>query len=104
MKHTLFKLFLTVLLLTGYSVCTNADTFTKDGIKYNITASNTVGVIGYSNISGNVAIPSSVYYNGTTYSVASIGRYAFGSCTGLTEITIPNSVTSIGSLAFQECI
>ena len=103
MKHTFFKLFLTVLLLTRYSVCTNADTFTKDGIRYNITASNTVGVIGYSNISGNVAIPSSVYYNGRTYPVVYIDSYAFNGCDGLTSITIPNSVTSIEFWAFGGC-
>ena len=33
----------------------------------------------------------------------SIGKYAFYGCSGLTEITIPNSVTSIGELAFSGC-
>ena len=36
-------------------------------------------------------------------SVTSIGSYAFLYCSGLTSITIPNSVTSIGSSAFSEC-
>ena len=36
-------------------------------------------------------------------SVTSIGDYAFSYCTGLTNITIPNSVTSIGSYAFRNC-
>jgi hypothetical protein len=36
-------------------------------------------------------------------SVTSIGSYAFRSCTGLTSITIPNSVTSIGRSAFSGC-
>ncbi len=36
-------------------------------------------------------------------SVISIGRYAFEDCTGLTTITIPNSVTSIGGSAFYGC-
>jgi len=36
-------------------------------------------------------------------SVASIGNNAFRECTGLTSINIPNSVTSIGGLAFYHC-
>ena len=36
-------------------------------------------------------------------SVTSIGSYAFSYCNGLTEVTIPNSVTSIGSYAFSYC-
>ena len=33
----------------------------------------------------------------------SIGSSAFYACSGLTSITIPNSVTSIGSYAFWNC-
>ena len=36
-------------------------------------------------------------------SVTSIGNYAFSYCSGLTSITIPNSVTSIGNYAFADC-
>lgn len=36
-------------------------------------------------------------------SVTSIGNYAFSDCTSLTTVTIPNSVTVIGDMAFYEC-
>jgi len=36
-------------------------------------------------------------------SVTSIGNCAFSGCSGLTSVNIPNSVTSIGNLAFSKC-
>ena len=36
-------------------------------------------------------------------SVTSIGDYAFVDCSGLTSVTIPNSVTSIADYAFCNC-
>ena len=40
----------------------------------------------YSAYSGNVVIPETVTYNDKTYSVTSIGRYAFNGCTSVTKI------------------
>ena len=55
-------------------------------------------------------IPAYLFYNCTGLtsvtipdSVTSIGSDAFYGCTGLTSVTIPDSVTSIGSSAFSGC-
>ena len=88
-----------------------AHDFEVDGIFYKKTSDKAVAVTykGYANDSysneyaGDVVIPSSVDYNGATYSVTSIGRYAFDHCSSLTGIEIPNSVKSIGDYAFRDC-
>jgi hypothetical protein len=36
-------------------------------------------------------------------SVTSIGTYVFSGCTGLTSVTLPTNLTSIGNYAFQGC-
>ena len=52
---------------------------------------------------GDLAIPSTVTYEETTYSVTSIGGAAFYGCSVLTSVSIPNSITSIGNSAFNDC-
>ena len=87
----------------------NAHDFEVDGIYYKIngTAATVThqGASPYSanSYSGDVTIPATVTYNGTTYPVTTIGDYAFSGCIGLTSIEIPNSVTSIGNWAFDGC-
>ncbi len=131
--HSLHPAILIPLLLPLLLPATAlAHDFEVDGIYYNITGGNEVavtyqGVNNYSEpYSGDVVIPGTVYYNGTTYTVTAIGynafyycfyltgvtmpntineigAQAFYVCTSLTEVTIPNSVTSIGNFAFYNC-
>jgi hypothetical protein len=82
--------------VTIYYVWTNHETELAVSYRGNSYNSN--------EYSGSVTIPESVEYNGKTYKVTSIGNFAFNDCSGLTSITIPNSVTTIGYSAFSGCI
>ena len=86
-----------------------------DGIHYVLDSSTMTASVTYTSstsnnpnppstaYTGNITIPASVTYDGTTYTVAKIGDYAFRYCTGLTSISIPSSVTSIEDYAFHYC-
>ena len=50
-----------------------------------------------------VVIPEEIVYGHYIYEVKEIENWAFAKCHSLTSITIPNSVTSIGSAAFSNC-
>ena len=75
----------------------NADGVT---IYYNFTSQTELEVTfkgdSFSNrdYADKVVIPESVTYEGNTYSVTSIGDNAFNDCYDLTDLTIPNSVTT----------
>ena len=101
MKKRLYFTFL--LLLTN--LMASAYDCQVDGIYYNLDTSGKTAEVTSPRIkySGRVNIPSSVSYDGTSYSVTSIGEQAFYHCMDLTSVTIPSSVTSIGKKAFYKC-
>lgn len=81
--------------------------FVYNGIYFRITSANTAEVsyrdLSFNSYSGNITIPSTVTYNGNTYTVTAIGRSAFRQCPNLTGVSIPNTVTLIDYGAFYKC-
>ncbi|MCM1437842.1 MAG: leucine-rich repeat protein [Roseburia sp.] len=101
--------------LRVFAVSPSNQNFTRtDGILYDIK-NNAIAYVP-SNISGHITILSGVTsidgaFSGCSgltsitipNSVTSIGAGAFRNCSGLTSITIPDSVTDIGCGAFEGC-
>ena len=77
-----------------------------DGINYELNADAKLATVkkkSSGEYSGEVVIPESVEHEGAAYSVTSIGWSVFYECSGLTSVTIGNSVKSIWEYAFYGC-
>ncbi len=111
MKTKLFTLLLAVAAGIGTAFAWDYERVQIGDLYYNLDATYKTAEVTYqlyatsNNYSGltTANIPASVSYNDVSYSVTSIGAYAFGICISLTSVTIPNSVTSIGNSAFCLC-
>ena len=110
--HTIIRPALLLILSLFSSFSALAYDCKVDGIYYDLNNDDKTASVTYMGLYtsdnkdayvGNIIIPESITYSGTTYSVTSIGRYAFRGCSGLTSVTIGNSVTSIGNNAFADC-
>ena len=103
MKHFYQHLLLLILLLSINSAF--AYDFEVDGIYYNINMTErTVSVTyGDKKYSGNIIIPSTVFYATQNLPVTSIESQAFQDCGGLISVVIPNSVTEIEGNTFRNC-
>lgn len=104
MKKILF------LIFVQFSLLSLAEGVKINGLYYNLNSTSfTAEVTYYTNnstnssyVKGSVVIPESVQSGSNTYTVTSIGQGAFQNCDKLTNIEIPNSVTSIGISAFNK--
>ena len=110
MKYKLhFSRIIATLLFLAVSTFSWAYNTIVDGIYYNYsssfsTASVTYATSSYNSYSGSITIPSKVKIGSKTYDVIKIEAHAFRASSGLTSVTIPNSVQTIGENAFYGCI
>ena len=94
----------TLILSVFFSISASAYDVEVDGIYY-LTPKKNVAIVtkGDKEYSGDITIPSSIKVNESEYTVREIEETAFSNCSGLTSVTIPNSVTSIKGSTFEDC-
>ena len=101
MKHSFLTLF---FILLAWTHVWAADSFVVGPLTCTIQSDNkSVSVSWDRDFSGALDIPSTVTNNGTVYAVTSICNNSIYRRPGLTAVTIPNSVDSIGEEAFSNC-
>ena len=104
MKKLFFSVLLSLVAMTGWAQ--DPITFTQGNFTYTVTdeVNKTVSIAkaAEATLSGALTIPSSVTYESVPYAVTSVGESGFYG-TGITSVTIPASIMSIGNLAFAEC-
>ena len=76
----------------------------NDPASYEIITGNSVAIIDDADVTGMFAIPDTVVYNGTAYIVTEIAANTFENNTNLTDVSIPSTITVIGSSAFGGCL
>ena len=99
------KILQSIVLLLGVLLPASAAAydFEVDGIYYNINGNEAAVTFGTNKYAGDVTIPEAVTHDGTTYPVTYIGVSAFDGCSGLTSVTIPNTVSTIAGYSFRNC-
>lgn len=78
--------------------------FLVGNIKYKVLsfAEKTVEVIASPDASGAISIPSTVPYQGCQYRVVGVGNEAFKRNDKITSMSLPSTIESVGSHAFDE--
>lgn len=75
------------------------------GIGYELMSENNTAKVtsGNSSYVGDIVIPSTIVYQGSSYMVTEIGFQAFAYCKNLTSVSMPEGLTTIENSAFRAC-
>ncbi|MGM9712596.1 MAG: leucine-rich repeat domain-containing protein [Prevotella sp.] len=78
--------------------------YTDNGFVFRLYCDDGVAdLVQYTGSATEVTIPSSVRYEGTEYSVTTLGKECFYKNSTLQSVSIPSSVTSLGDNCFGSC-
>jgi len=108
------KIFAIAVLLFTMTSCFNPGitnfTATDNGVEYNyeviVPLMNFVRIAPVTpaeQLTGEVTLPSTVEYDGTNFVITQIAENAFEGYTGITEMTIPATISTIEEEAFKGC-
>ncbi|UKK47742.1 leucine-rich repeat protein [Prevotella sp. E9-3] len=104
MKRLLFSFLFVLTAIAGWAQ--EPTTFTEGNFKYTVTdeVNHYVAIAkaDEATFTSALVIPSSVTYEDVDYAVTAVGASGFYE-TGITSVTIPASVMTIGDAAFQSC-
>lgn len=92
-------------LVVGVTLSVEAESVEIDGLYYELNTSThtatltyqTTATSNYATLPANLIVPSTVIYDEIPFSVTAIADRAFANCTTLESISIPATVTSIGT-------
>jgi PKD repeat protein len=106
MKNKIFELLVCMMLMGTFFVVTPnmVHAYEEDGFIYTLSGDPQVATItGYNGTNNDIIIPSA--FDGGKYKTVAIGNSAFNSDKGhlITSVTIPDSVTTIGTYSFLDC-
>ncbi len=92
-------------LLFSFAFQANADSVEIDGLYYDLNTTDRTATVtyqttdytNYSSLASAVTIPEKVTYNNVSFEVTTIADKAFANCTAIESISIPSTVTALGT-------
>ena len=72
------------------------------GVNYELNTEQATATVAAGTYAGDVTIPQTIVSDGETYTVVDVGESAFAG-QAVTSVKLPNTVKTIGNMAFQMC-